>query len=121
MKLEVIDCDFTICKIDNINQVDLTQEFVFLSKTPDEISLVCETKTVPPGTIKSVPGWKAIKILDTLDFSMVGVLSKISAILANSDISIFVVSTYNTDYILIKSENFDKGIHVLKHNGYTVQ
>jgi len=120
MNLEVVDCDFTICKIDNIDKIDLTQKFIFLSKTSDEISLVCESSSIPPNIIESEPGWKAIKISDTLDFSIVGVLSKISAILASADISIFVISTYNTDYILMKSENLDKGIHVLKHNGIKI-
>jgi len=121
MNLEVVDCDFTVCKIDNIDKIDLTQEFIFLSKSSDEISLVCESKSVPTNVIESEPGWKAIKISDTLDFSMVGVIANISAILAEADISIFVVSTYNTDYILIKIENFDKGIHVLINNGYVIK
>ena len=56
----------------------------------------------------------------TLDFSLIGILSKLSTILAENEIGIFAVSTYNTDYILVKSENFVKAMNVLKEQGYQV-
>ena len=120
MKLKEIDREFSICKIDNIEHVDFTQEFVFLSKTSDEISLVCETSSTPANVIESDPGWRAIMISGVLDFGMVGVLANISGILAEAGISIFAVSTYNTDYVLMKNENFNKGINVLTNNGYVI-
>ena len=121
MELQKIACDFSVCKIDSIEQVDFTREFVFLSKTSDEISLVCETDYVPPDATVSEPGWKALKISGVLDFSMIGVIAKISNILAEVEISIFVISTYNTDYILLKAENFDKAIEILGRNGYVIK
>ena len=121
MELQRIGYDFSICKIDHIEQVDFTREFVFLSKTSDEISLVCETDYAPPGVIVSEHGWKALKISGILDFGMIGVIAKISNILAEAEISIFVVSTYNTDYVLLKAENFDRGLQVLVSNGYVVK
>ena len=120
MTLQKIECEFTVCKIPHIEQIDFTREFVFLSKTADEISLVCETNYAPPNVIASEPGWRALKIAGVLDFGMVGVIANISSILAEAGISIFVVSTYNTDYILLKNENFDKGIQVLMHSGYMI-
>jgi len=120
MKLQKIESDFSVCKIDHIDQVDFTREFVFLSKTSDEISLVCETKYVPSNVIVAEPGWKALKILGILDFGMIGVIAKISNILAEHEIAIFVVSTYNTDYILLRAESLDKAIKALALNGYVI-
>ncbi|MCL2864737.1 MAG: ACT domain-containing protein [Lachnospiraceae bacterium] len=120
MELQKITCDFNICKVSHIDQIDFTQEFVFLSKTSDEISLVCETKHTPPNITKSEPGWKALKVSGVLDFGMIGVIAKISNLLAKAEISIFVVSTYNTDYIFLKAEDFNKGVQVLIHNGYVI-
>jgi len=121
MKLKVIDCEFNVCKVDNIEQIDFSQEFVFLSKTSDEISLVCEINATPSDVISSEPGWKALKITDSLDFNLVGVIARISGILAKAGISIFVVSTYNTDYVLIKNENFERGTQALSNSGYIIE
>ena len=120
MELQKIECVFNICKIDNIEQVDFTRTFTFLSKTNNEISLVCEAEKTPSEALEIEPGWKALKISDVLDFSMIGVIEKLSNILAEAEICIFVVSTYNTDYIFMKVEDFDRGIRALIHNGYTV-
>jgi len=61
-----------------------------------------------------------LSISGVLDFGLIGIVAKISSIFAEADISIFVVSTYNTDYIFLKAENFDKGLQVLMRNGYIV-
>lgn len=121
MKMQKVNLEFTVCKIVNIENVDFTREFVFLSKTDEEISLVCESDCVPSDAIVSEAGWNALKISGMLDFGMIGVISKISSLLAEADISVFVISTYNTDYILLKSSDFNKGIHLLEKNGYTVR
>jgi hypothetical protein len=120
LKLQKLNYNLTICLIGNIEQVDFSQEFVLLSKTSDEISLVCETEHAPFGAIKYEPGWKALRVSGTLDFDMIGVIAGISRVLAEIEVSIFVVSTYNTDYVLIKSKDFDKGINALERNGYSI-
>jgi len=121
MELQKLEYEFTICKIDNVDLVDFTREYVFLSKTPDEISLVCETDYTPADAIACEHGWRALKISGVLDFSMVGVIAKISNLLAAAGVSLFVVSTYNTDYVLLKAESFDKGVGVLLDGGYVVR
>ena len=121
MELEKLEYDLSVCKIETIEHVDFSQEFVHLSKTADEISLVCETDYVPPGAIELEPGWKALKVSGVLDFGMISVISKISNILAESGISIFVISTYNTDYVLMKAEVFDRGVRALGQHGYVVK
>jgi len=121
MELQKIERDFSVCKIAHIDQIDFSQEFVFLSKTADEASLVCETKYTPHNVIASESGWKALKVSDMLDFGMIGVIAKISNILAEAELSIFVISTYNTDYILLKAESLDRGIQALARNGYVIK
>ena len=121
LELQKLSCEFSVCKIEHIGQADFTREFVFLSKTSDELSLVCETSHVPHDAIVSEHGWKALKVSGVLDFGMIGVIAKIANILAEAEISIFVVSTYNTDYILLKIENFDRGIQILVRNGYVIK
>ena len=71
MELHRIDRDFTVSKIDDISQVDFAQEFVFLAKTPDEISLVCESVSVPKNAIQAEAGWKAMRVTGVLEFGRV--------------------------------------------------
>ena len=121
MELKVIEKDFTICKLRDISAVNFDAAFCFLGKTDEELSLVCETRDVPPNTTQRDDGWKAFRIQGVLDFSLVGVLSAISSLLAGHKIGIFAISTYNTDYILTKSENFVKALDVLQSAGYQIK
>ena len=75
--------------------------------TTDEISLVCEAEKTPSEALEIEPGWKALKISDVLNFSMIGIIAKLSKILAEAKICIFVVSISNTDYIFMKVEDYD--------------
>ena len=78
------------------------------------------TGEAPANAVRCDDGWKAFRIQGILDFSLVGILSKIAVILANHEISIFAVSTYNTDYVLIKSENYQRGLEILEAAGYKI-
>ena len=120
MELKILKQDFTVCKITDTTEVDFDQEFVFLSKTDEELSLVCETTCVPTNTLVTEDGWKALKITGILDFTMVGVIAQISHHLAEASISLFVISTYNTDYILLKADAYETAIHILRQHGYTI-
>lgn len=120
MELKKIEFDFSVCKIKGISSVDFSKEFCFLGKTDEEISLVCMTEDVPEDAIQREDGWKAFRIQGVLEFSMIGVLSKLSTILAENKIGIFAISTYNTDYILTKSENYRKALEILSREGYQV-
>ena len=121
MKLKRIEYDFSVCKIKDITEVDFTDAYCFVGKTDEELSLVCTTDKVPAETIERDDGWKAFRIQGVLDFSLIGILSKISTILAENEIGIFAVSTYNTDYILTKDENYEKALAVLCEEGYAVE
>ncbi|WP_294238824.1 ACT domain-containing protein [Pseudobutyrivibrio sp.] len=81
---------------------------------------MCITENTPSKTIERDDGWRGFRIHGTLDFSLVGILAKISGILADHKISIFAVSTYNTDYVLVKEENFDRALSILEAEGYSI-
>lgn len=120
MELKKIDYNFSICKVETLADVDLNQKFCFVGKTDEEISVVCCTEQVPERTIAREDGWRAFRIQGVLDFSLIGILSKVSTILAENEIGLFAISTYNTDYILVKEENFEKALVVLEQAGYMV-
>ena len=98
----------------------MNSEYSFIGKTDEEKSLVCITDEVPANVIQRDDGWKAFRIQGVLDFSLIGILVKIAAALADNGISIFAVSTYNTDYVLMKRENYQKALDVLKALGYMI-
>lgn len=120
MELKKLDYDLTVCKVASNLDFDLTKDFYFIGKTDEEYSLVCITEDTPMNTIERDDGWKAFRIQGVLDFSLIGILSKLSGILAENGIGIFAVSTFNTDYILIKKENFDRALNVLALAGYEI-
>ena len=120
MELKRIDYKLSICKLEETANINLDNDFYFIAKTDEEISLVCKTKDTPQNTIECDYGWRGFYIRGVLDFSLIGILSKLSGILAEHKIGIFAVSTYNTDYILVKEENFEKALSVLSAEGYKV-
>ena len=120
MKLKFFDYDFTVCKLTEGAELKPRGEFYFTGRTDEEISLVCETRYVPENTLEREDGWQAFRIEGVLDFSLTGILSKISAVLAENAIGFFAVSTYNTDYILVKRENAEKAKKALSDSGYEI-
>ena len=112
MEIKKIDHGFSVCKVADYSQVDLDKEYVFTGRTDEEKSLVCITDNVPANVTERDDGWK--------DFSLIGILSRIAGILAENEIGIFAVSTFNTDYILTKKENYDKALEALKQAGYEI-
>ena len=121
MELKIIKHTLSVCKVSGVSDIDLAADFYFVGKTDEELSLVCRTEDVPENTLEREDGWRAFRIQGVLDFSLIGILSKISGILAEDEIGIFAVSTYNTDYILVKEENFEEALRVLSLEGYVIQ
>ena len=120
MEIKKIDHNFSVCQVEDYSLVNLNSEYSFIGKTDEEKSLVCITDEVPANVIQRDDGWKAFRIQGVLDFSLIGILAKIAAALADNVISIFAVSTYNTDYVLMKRENYQKALDVLKALGYMI-
>ena len=120
MEIKKIDHNFSVCQVEDYSLVNLNSEYSFIGKTDEEKSLVCITDEVPANVIQQDDGWKAFRIQGVLNFSLIGLLAKIAAALADNGISIFAVSTYNTDYVLMKKENYQKALDVLKALGYMI-
>lgn len=118
MTFKALDEDFSVCQVRDLRSVDFAQNFLFVGKTDQEFSLVCRTAAAPGDALAREDGWKAFRIEGNLDFSLVGVLARIATILAGEGISIFALSTYATDYILVKNENFARTLAALERNGY---
>ena len=120
MKIQRVHQDFSICQVEDYSLVDLESKYCFIEKTDEEKSLVCLTNEVPSNVIRRDDGWRAFCIQGILEFSLIGILSKIVSILADHHISIYAVSTYNTDYIFLKKENYQKGLEVLEAASYLI-
>ena len=120
MELQIMLQAMTVCRVASEAELRLDGDLVFIGKTDVEYSLVCPTAVVPENTLEREDGWRCFRIRGVLDFSLIGILAKISTILAENRIGIFVVSTFNTDYVLVKAENFDLAMTLLAEAGYTV-
>ena len=120
IEIKRLNQDFSVCKVIDYSLVNLNAEYSFIGKTDEEKSLVCLTSDVPPNVIERDDGWKGFRIQGILVFSLIGIISKIAEILAKNSISIFAISTYNTDYVLIKKENYQKALDILEYSGYEV-
>ncbi len=120
MEIKKICQEFSVCQVEDYSFVNLDSEYSFVGKTDEEKSLVCLTNEVPPNVIQQDDGWKAFRIEGVLDFSLIGILSRIAAVLADNGIPLFAISTYNTDYVLIKKENYQRGLEILKSAGYGI-
>ena len=120
LAIEPIEGEFSVCKVDSAAELPLEAEFCFVGKTDCELSLVCRTADAPARTAEREDGWRAFRIAGTLDFSLVGILARISALMAGASIGIFAVSTYDTDYILVRGGDFARALEVLADAGYAV-
>ncbi len=120
MELKRIDHKLSVCKVTEVSNINMNADFYFIGKTDEELSLVCKTEDTPQNTIERDDGWKGFRIQGVLDFSLIGILSKLSGVLAEHKIGIFAVSTYNTDYFLVKEENYERALTVLASEGYTI-
>ncbi len=94
-------------------------EFVSITRTQDELSMVCRQEEVP-GDLLAERGWRCFRIAGKLDFSLVGVIAALTKLLADASISVFVMSTFATDYFLVRQLDMDRTVNALKEAGYSV-
>jgi len=120
MELKKLPYELTVCKVSSPSDVDLDAGFFCLAVTDDEVSLVCRTEDAPSETIAREDGWRGFVISGELDFSLVGVLSGVSGILADAGVPIFAISTYNTDYVLVKAADLTRAETALAAAGYAI-
>lgn len=121
MLLQVIPGRFAVCKLTDASQARLSDDFWFLSKTDEEISLVCRSESIPGSCLCVEDDWRMLRVKGTLDFSLVGILAELSGILARAKVSLFAVSTYDTDYILVQESQFPEALNVLRETGHSIQ
>ena len=95
------------------------ETFSSMTRTADELSIVCPQANVP-ADVKCEGDWRGLQIAGTLDFALIGILASLSVLLAEAGISIFVISTFDTDYLLVKADKLEKAISVLSAAGYKV-
>lgn len=122
LTMKLIKETFGVCRFENNDTIPtwaFEGEFFSITKTDDELSVVCGEKYIPMD-VKCERDWRALKVLGPLDFSLVGILSKISTVLANESVSIFAISTYDTDYILVKSKDIEKAVSSLEKENYEI-
>lgn len=122
LTLKILKNRYSVCRLNKNDEIPkwiFQEEFFSITRTDDELSIVCLQDKIKED-IKCEKGWKVLKIEGPLDFSLVGILSRISTLMANNDISIFAISTYDTDYILIKEESIKRAIEVLENNNYNI-
>ncbi len=121
LSLEVLNYLYAIYRFDTNAQLPewiYQSEFYSITKTSDEISVVTSQQIIAPNNVKCSGMWRVIKIIGPLDFSLVGIIADIAGILKQEQISIFTISTYDTDYILVKENNLNKAVKALKERGH---
>ncbi len=94
-------------------------DFVSFTRTSDELSIVCRQSDVPNG-IRCERDWRCLKVEGPLDFALTGILASLATSLANAGISIFAMSTFDTDYLMVKVNNLQKAIAVLQNDGHRI-
>ena len=132
MKLKVLDGEYSIVKLNNnfknrdfvINLQHYEGGFFSITFTEDEISVVIEERKLDLFKSTEIDklntNYVNIKVDEVLDFSLVGILYKITEILKTLKISVFVISTYNTDYVMIEKKNLERAVESLRNNGYEI-
>ena len=118
MKISILADSFSVLKYEKLPQNLAGTHFTAV--TDDEVSVLCKSDLAPENYINKEDGFRGLKIEGTLDFSLIGIISRITPILADNDISVFVVSTFNTDYIFLKEENLTVSCQLLFDSGYDI-
>lgn len=122
MKLQILEKSFAVCRLEpksNIPTWALAGAFFSISRTETELSVVCEESLVPL-EVRSETGWRILQVLGTLDFNLTGILASIVNPLAEAKISIFSISTFDTDYVLVKDVSLELSRQVLRSKGMEI-
>ena len=122
LKLEVVEGLYAVCRLDAAEPLPEwagTKPFASFTRTDAELSVVCPEGAVPPG-VRAEPGWRCLRVVGPLGFGMTGILASLAGPLASSGVSIFVVSTYDTDYLMVQDRDLDRARDALARAGHTV-
>ncbi len=123
LTLTILPGRFAVCRLaptDDIPAWAMRSAPFTITRTADELSIACAEANVPAGT-RCVQGLRALKLEGPMDLSMVGILASLAVPLARADISLFAVSTFDTDYLLVTDQNLEKTVVVLSESGHEVR
>jgi hypothetical protein len=123
LTLSLLPDTLAICRLTPVAPIPdwaLTGGFLSVTRTADELSVVCPQSNVPPG-IQCDRDWRCLKVEGPLDLSLIGILASLTAPLARAEIGIFALSTYDTDYVLVKEKRLEEAVLVLSREGYHVR
>ena len=122
MTLDVLSGVYAICRLSaNAAAPPWTGggAFASITRTSSELSIVCASDAVPPD-VQAQRGYRGLAVRGPLDFSLVGIMATLAGVLAAASVSIFVVSTYDTDYLFVREADFDRAATALRSAGHTV-
>ena len=123
MQLAVMPGGFAVCRLATLDEAIAVvgrAAPVFLGVTADEISLVCPSPAVPPSAVAVEDGWTLLKVAGPLDFALTGIIAQLSQTLAAANIPVFVVSTYQTDYLMVKTNRLEDAVKALTKAGHNI-
>jgi len=116
LTLEISELELAICRLPPTSSIPDwigKSDFISVTRTQDELSIVCREDMVPDD-IKAERNWRMLGIKGPLDFSLTGVLASLVNPLADAGIALFAISTYDTDYILVKTDHFERALGILQ-------
>jgi hypothetical protein len=120
--LELLPGPFVVARLDPQSEIPpwaSGQPFVSVTRTDDETSIVCPQTAVPPDVLCE-RGFRCLKVRGPLAFSEIGILESLARPLAEAGVSIFAISTFDTDYLLVAEADLDRGLAALSEAGYSV-
>lgn len=119
--LTLLEGRFAVCRLaaDATVPAWTAGPFIAMTRTPDELSIVCRQEDVPDG-VRREPGWRCLRVVGTLEFALVGVLASLLAPLADAGIPVFVISTFDTDYLLVKEDHLHDTVAILRGAGHDI-
>ncbi len=121
--LVLVDDIFAICRLGvdcPLPPWATASPFFSITRTADELSVVCRQDAVPEG-INCERGWRCLRVAGTIPFSVVGTLAALTAPLAEAGVSVFVVSTFDTDYLLVKAAELERAVQALREQGHYIR
>lgn len=128
LSMTILEESFAVCKLSGQAMIPmwlLNENMVSITRTVEELSIVCNQELIGDhidelGQMLIYKDWKCLKVKGPLEFSLVGILAEISSVLAKAEISIFAISTFDTDYIMLQKDSLEKAVEVLRLNGVDI-
>ena len=123
MELQLLPDVLSVCRLDASDESDLSAASGLFSvtRTEDELSVVCAQEEAPPSAREVSDDWRALKVRGPLDHSAVGVLAGLAGPLADAGVPLFPLATYDTDYVLVRQPDLERALSALAAAGHQVE